>query len=59
LGQLLHVVATEVSKKYPNDKNVMLTALGGFVYLRLINPAILNPEYYGIIGKYILVYYKY
>jgi hypothetical protein len=45
LGKLLKIVVDEVSKKYPD---AVLTALGGFIYLRFINPAIINPEYFGI-----------
>jgi len=45
LCKMLQVVESKVSAKFPN---AVQTALGGFVFLRFINPAICNPETYGM-----------
>ncbi|KAI8994897.1 hypothetical protein BDB01DRAFT_714840 [Pilobolus umbonatus] len=39
--QQLSIIVVEVSKRFPD---ALKTAVGGFVFLRLFNPAILTPE---------------
>ncbi|CAH7670866.1 hypothetical protein BY996DRAFT_4641287 [Phakopsora pachyrhizi] len=41
IRKICHHIATTVQEKYPES---VFTAIGGFIFLRFINPAIVSPE---------------
>lgn len=41
IREICHHIATTVQEKYPES---VFTSIGGFIFLRFINPAIVSPE---------------
>eukprot|EP01130_Rhizamoeba_saxonica_P013728 TRINITY_DN5897_c0_g1_i2.p1 TRINITY_DN5897_c0_g1~~TRINITY_DN5897_c0_g1_i2.p1 ORF type:complete len:447 (+),score=99.72 TRINITY_DN5897_c0_g1_i2:248-1588(+) len=46
IRHICNILFTVVDRKYPDSTN---TAIGGFLFLRFICPAIFNPDKYGIV----------
>ncbi|XP_033634432.1 ras GTPase-activating protein 1-like [Asterias rubens] len=51
LRYLCWCLQQDVKKKWPDDPNITARAVGGFIFLRLICPAILNPRLFNIVSE--------
>ncbi|XP_022105967.1 ras GTPase-activating protein 1-like [Acanthaster planci] len=51
LRYLCWCLKQDVRQKWPDDPNITARAIGGFIFLRLICPAILNPRLFNIVTE--------
>ncbi|XP_038073603.1 ras GTPase-activating protein 1-like [Patiria miniata] len=51
LRYLCWCLKQDVKQKWPDDPNITARAVGGFIFLRLICPAILNPRLFNIVSE--------
>jgi len=50
LRTLFNTIQDQVMHKFPNDRKIRYTAVSGFIFLRLICPAIMSPAVHGLVS---------
>ena len=51
LRELFNNIQEYACEKFPDSKDINYTSVTAFVFLRLFSPAIINPQFYGIIDE--------
>ncbi|KAK6178717.1 hypothetical protein SNE40_011238 [Patella caerulea] len=51
LRQICHHLQLQVTKRWPTDETVKTRVISGFIFLRLLCPAILNPKSFNLVAE--------